>query len=436
MSPTDRYRRDFYGALSREPLAATDPRYVPLHPPGPCDPVELLAFHIEASQRGTVQFVSGSPGNGKSTELNRLARILTERGFRTLSIDLSRHLDMWAPVTCADFLIALGSGVGHALQSSEYPASTESFPSFWDHLAALLVRLAPSTPALGPAPSAADLGLNFKASRHLRSQLARRLAGHQAALQTLVHDFIASGMAAIRERLDHAPQPVLVVDSLDHIRGVRAEAAEVCWSVESLFASHCAALQLPELHVVYTVPHYLRVAHPDLASRYRNARYQLIPTPEIANEHGDPRPTVIAQLRSVVEARADWRPLLSNAETLTALIMLTGGNLRALFSLLQHVLAYAQTLPASEVALHLAKEAYKSTFQPLAIEDAHHLAAIPRIGLSHLTTAAHFPGLAHYLNTGLAQAHGDNETWYAIHPGVRGTLGVLAAHPVVRRPLV
>ncbi|MEZ4267183.1 MAG: hypothetical protein R3F39_12465 [Myxococcota bacterium] len=422
--------------MSREPLAVGDPRYVPLHPPGLCDPVELLAFHIEASRRGTVQFVSGSPGNGKSTELNRLAGILAQRGFHTLSIDLAGHLDMWAPVTCADFLIALGSGVGHALQSSECPASTESFPSFWDHLAALLVRLAPSTPTLGPAPSAADLGLNFKASRHLRSQLALRLAGHHAALQTLVHDFIASGMAATRERSEHALQPVLLVDSLDHIRGVRAEAAAVCWSVESLFASHCDALQLPELHVVYTVPHYLRVAHPDLASRYRNARYQLIPTPEIANERGDPKPAVIAQLRCVVEARADWRPLLPNAETLTELILLTGGNLQALFSLLKHVLGYAQTLPVSEVALHLAKEAYKSTFQPLAIEDAHHLVAIPRIGLSHLISTAHFPDAAHFLNTGLIQAHGDNETWYAIHPGVRGTLGGLGAHPAVRRPLV
>jgi hypothetical protein len=427
MSPTDRYRQSFFRALAREPLDDSDARYVPLRPSGPCEPAELLAFHIEASPRETVQFVSGSPGSGKSTELNRLAGILAERGFHTVRVDLAGHLDMWAPVTCVDFLIALGSGVGQALQTRVTPASATSPWTFWDQLAALLLRVAPSTPDPGLAPSAADLELNFRASRHLRSQLARRLAGHHAALQTLVHDFIASGMVASRGRSAHAQQSVLLVDSLDHIRGVRAEAAAVCWSVESLFASHGVAVQLPELHVIYTVPHYVRVAHPDLASRYRHARYQLIATPEIADEYGDLQPAVIARIRSVVEARADWRPLLASAETLTALITLTGGNLQALFSLLRHVLAYAQTLPASEVALHLAKEAYKATFQPLAIEDAHHLDAIPRIGLSQLTSTARFPDVAHYLNSGLLQAHGENEIRYSIHPAARDSVRDLAS---------
>ena len=50
---------------------------------------------------------------------------------------------------------------------------------------------------------------------------------------------------------------VFLFDSLEQIRGSLSEEQEVTRSVETLFANYLKLLQIPYLHVVYTVPPYV-----------------------------------------------------------------------------------------------------------------------------------------------------------------------------------
>ena len=52
---------------------------------------------------------------------------------------------------------------------------------------------------------------------------------------------------------------VLLVDSVERIRGVGSEAMTVYESVRNLFFGHAEHLRIPLLHVVYTIPPYLSV---------------------------------------------------------------------------------------------------------------------------------------------------------------------------------
>jgi len=63
------------------PLGADDPRYVSLAEARGEDVVELLARGIEFSGGESVQFLSGLPGTGKTTELRRLKRHLEAKGY-------------------------------------------------------------------------------------------------------------------------------------------------------------------------------------------------------------------------------------------------------------------------------------------------------------------------------------------------------------------
>ncbi len=69
-------RRRLYSLCRDEPLAPGDPRNVDFDQRGPSvrgvSWVERLAAPVELSDRPTRQFITGLPGSGKSTELQRL----------------------------------------------------------------------------------------------------------------------------------------------------------------------------------------------------------------------------------------------------------------------------------------------------------------------------------------------------------------------------
>jgi hypothetical protein len=93
MTPEEQvFLREFFRALQDGPLNPEDPKYIGLYDDpelGLEDPVELLARSIEwASTNTSAQLLSGFRGAGKSTELRRLRRDLTDRGYLVLLFDV------------------------------------------------------------------------------------------------------------------------------------------------------------------------------------------------------------------------------------------------------------------------------------------------------------------------------------------------------------
>ena len=70
---------------------------------------------------------------------------------------------------------------------------------------------------------------------------------------------------------------MLFLDSIEHIKGTLANAEDVHNSVERLFAGHPEKLRLPNLHVIYTVPPYLKVRHPNVDALYEPGGLIVLP---------------------------------------------------------------------------------------------------------------------------------------------------------------
>src|SRR5262245_52900823 len=98
MNPTEfrTLQRKLFQALRDRPLnlmVEEDRRlYEPLHDEKH-DPVRRLFDTIDFSEVQSVQLVAGFRGTGKTTEFSRLEKLLWERGFLVIRVDLDEYVD-------------------------------------------------------------------------------------------------------------------------------------------------------------------------------------------------------------------------------------------------------------------------------------------------------------------------------------------------------
>lgn len=82
--------RQLYQSLAQVELEPSDPRYVPLHEHKDCfgpDIVKELVRDVSWATEGSIFFLSGLRGSGKSTQLLRLRDNLAQQGFAAVRLD-------------------------------------------------------------------------------------------------------------------------------------------------------------------------------------------------------------------------------------------------------------------------------------------------------------------------------------------------------------
>ncbi len=104
--------RDLYRALSGAgalPLEPDHPWYVPIHADDPArDPILRLWQRLDLAESESVHLLTGFRGNGKSTELRRLRKLLHEEtGARVFLVDMLDSLLMTKPLEPSDFVLSL-----------------------------------------------------------------------------------------------------------------------------------------------------------------------------------------------------------------------------------------------------------------------------------------------------------------------------------------
>ena len=209
---------------------------------------------------------------------------------------------------------------------------------------------------------------------------------------------------------------VLLVDSIEHFRGTYINAQEVQSSVEDLFVSHSERQHLPHLHVVYTVPPYLKIRYGNLGALYEPGGVRMLPALKLRNRNGELSQEGYDAMERVVDARGDWQKLLGQRSALDRLIQNSGGHLRDLLRLLAEVLRRANELPVPGSTVDAAINQVRTEFLPIANDDARWLAEIAR---SHQTALPHtgkLPDLARFFDTHLALCYRNGDEWYDVHP--------------------
>lgn len=434
-APDGEYLQAFYQALVDRPLEPDDGWYVDLYRDGKLtdsDPIEQIATAIEWSPLESTHLFSGFRGTGKSTELRRLRARLQRTGRHVVVLcDMVETLNLATPVDAADFLIGVAGAFGDALEDDpDLLGRDPARSSYWQRVIGLFqdshVDLEVQLGATAGVASA-TLKSNLRQDPTFRDRLRQRMEGHLGRLVEDVHAYLSECVALVRARHGDGIEVVLLLDSIEQIRGTSVGNAEnVYASVEALFSNHADSLRFPDLHVVYTVPPWLKIRSPGIAGEYGGM--QLLPCVRVRTAGGDPFLPALDALEQVVGRRGDWRRLLGTRERLDELLLSSGGYLRDLFRMLQGCLRQARgrTLPIDDGTLALAVREVRNSYLPLARSDARWLASIARSKAPELAVhraggeeEANLYDLGRMFDTHLVLCYLDEAEWYDVHPLLR-----------------
>ena len=430
------FRKRFYQELQDRPLDPVDDAnlYVPLYADrssSPTDPVGELQTTIEWSSVQSAQLFSGFRGTGKSTELRRLRRGLEASGCVVVLCDMKDYLNMSTPVDISDFLLAAAGAFGEELARDPTSIGESVITEgYWTRFSAFLTRThvdmtevglsakgSLGEKDVGAIEAGAQIKLNLKQDPTFRQVLQERLKGHLGALVNDVYEFFRDCILTLRkQRKDETLRVVMLLDSIEQIRGTSINARDVAAALETLFEGHADKLRIPSMHVVYTVPPWLKIKAPGVAALYSN--FQMIPCVKVRHINGLPCNAGLNELEKIVANRGDWKQLLGDQEALNELLLASGGYLRDLFRLLQTVLRLSRHdgLPASARIRELAMDEVRNSYLPLANDDAEWL---QRIHVSHgteLDGQDRLHDLARFFDTHLVLTYRNGAEWVAVHP--------------------
>ncbi len=419
-SEDDAFLKQFYRQLMDRPLdPASDKLYVPLYE-GPDaigdDPVRLLEQAIRWLPGESVRLLSGFRGTGKSTELRRLRSRLRDAGYLVLLVDLEDYINLTTRVDVSDFLIAITGAFGEALASPELLGENPASEGYWTRVSEFMRKTNITVPDVTPV----GIKVNLKSDPSFRQQVQEQMVGHLGALVKNVRAFFAECLERLRDKHGKEAEVVFIVDSAEHIRGTSVNAEEVQASVVTLFAGHADKLHIPGVHMVYTVPPYLKVRYPGLGNLYKTGAVQIFPAVKVRDKRsGDVHDPGLRCLRKVIEARGDVERLFGKSDLLDEVILASGGHLRDLLRIMGEVLLRVRKLPTDDETVEAALNQIRVEFLPISNENATWLGKIAETHKASLDDDSDTPNLAHFLETHLVLCYRNGPEWYDVHPLVK-----------------
>lgn len=420
--------KTFHRSLVDRPLEPTDACYVQ-HlgtADGAGDPIAEIATQVEWTEAAGVNLLSGQRGSGKSTELRRLKKLLEASGCVVFLRDMGDYMSLTTTIEITDFLLSVMLGLSEAYEDRY--GKNPAHRSYGDRLLTFLKTEIKLEELSFEGGEGAKFGVkaSLKEDPDFKKRLQEHLKGHVARLVQQAHAFATEVVEEVRKHEgDSDKKVVFLVDSVEQIRGVGANAAEVHRSVENLFSMHAESLHLPLLHVVYTIPPYLIPLSPGLGRHLGgNIVYQL-PSIHVFNRNGEPDRHGLDIIHRIISCRfADWREIFTKTQ-LDRIALGTGGDLRNLFRLISNALikSAGRPLPVADDTLTEAKNHLRREMLPIAENDCDWLKKIAASKQSCLQSVGDLPRLARFFDTSMVLNYRNGDDWYDVHPLLRNHLG-------------
>lgn len=243
--------------------------------------VEDIAQDLINSNTPRCKLFTGLPGSGKSTLLRRLKRDLehppepTTARFLCVLVNAEQWIDPSAPIDVPDILLTIVYETERAVLTAEGldPAGAAhegAVSRLWAWLSNTDVALEKFDASLAAdvaIPAFAKLSTGTKAVIELKTNPSLRQQVRRAAEERM-YTFLGKVREHLRELYRRAVARdyegiVVVVDSLEKLRGIASNFEEVLESAERIFAQGAPYLHLadptlgdeaPRIHAIYTVP--------------------------------------------------------------------------------------------------------------------------------------------------------------------------------------
>lgn len=418
-------QRALFQALRDRPLDLNEEEdrklYEPLHDDDH-DPVKRLFDTIEFSEDESVQLVAGFRGTGKTTEFSRLEKQLWEAGYLVIRVDLAEYVDMHSAVDIRDFLLILAGAISDRLTSEKLLGVNEGLKkSFWEQIRGIVPAGVEVKEATAKTPIG-DLKLAFRSDPSFRDSIRKAFEGRLAELVAQVRTHHASVLKALAARAKTDVRLVVILDSLEHLRGTLDTAEGVRRSVEELFFTHAEQIGLPDTHMVLSVPAFLVLQADNLASQFVNGAVQAWPAYRVRDRLAKPT-AVVERMVALVSKRGEWERILPDRAALEKLILASGGHLRDLLNMLVEALHLAGRGVSPDVAdkvVNIARRAY----MPLYKDEIDVLRRIAETRDVRQITTKEQDYLLRFLDSGLVLCYMNDDFWYDVHPLVRDLVTV------------
>ena len=417
--------KTLYNALMDRVLEPDDPVYVAqVNHSGVADVIEEIATEIDWQDGGGVCLFTGQRGTGKSTELKRLKLRLEDLGAVVFYVDLSEFMLLTKEVEISDFLVSVAGAMSEQLQARYGGSPGDN--SYWNRLTAFL-QTKVEFRELGLKLPGFDIKAALKSDPDFKARVQQAARGHVPQLVKDAHGFLGESVTYVRQREgDVNRKVVLLIDSVERIRGVGSDAMAVYESVRNLFFGHAEHLKVPLLHIVYTIPPYLSVLPSGAGTLMGGAvARRLVSTHIFKDRSRDADEEGLKVLRLVIATRYPAWAKLFDPAAIDKLAMSSGGDLREFFRLIRLCLPAVRDdaqLPLTVDAVRPTENAARNEMLPIP---ADHLTWLKRITLSHdtcLEEDTDLLTLAHFLDNRLVLNYRNGSDWYDVHPLLRGVV--------------
>lgn len=430
----DTQRRRFLYNRCRptESLAPDDERYIALDERRVrgIDWVARLAKRIELSDRPTCQLFTGLPGSGKSTELRRLAQRLERQADSNLLvvvIDAEDEFDLLDAIDVPDILLAIVSACERSLFVAEGKDPETAMDAgygrrLWDWLTRTDVTFSKVEFAV---ERVGKLTAELQTRPNLRQRFRDTIGAH-------LNRFLAEVRDELRLQLGRADALgrsgiVVIVDSLEKLRGTQTTWDNVLVSAERVFADGAPHLQLP-LHTLYTVP-------PALVARKRFEQVDFMPMIKLhrhpkdgGGRHQDGYDAAHELLLQRVTPQ-DLHELFGpqTEQRVEKLIEWSGGYPRELVRLLHEALL-SDPLPLGDSDFNRLLAEVGDQYRKLIPADAFPwLARVAVERYLTLETDAQRQTADSMLSSNVVLRYLNDQDWFDLHPAVRQIPGVVEA---------
>jgi energy-coupling factor transporter ATP-binding protein EcfA2 len=415
----------FYGTLSGEgshPLEPDSPYYVEVFNQDG-DPIFDLAQRIKFAPSSSMSMFTGFRGNGKSTQLKRLKRLLEDNGCKVFLVDMLDYMIMTKPLELSDFILSLMASFAQATKNEA--EIDEINLSYWERIKKLLNSELLSEGLevqVGKTDIAsAKLGLKLKTDPIFKERIQQHLRGRLTALVEEARDYVTKIVKRLREREHNEDlKVVLLVDSIEQLRGMGDDAQKVHTSVVETFSGQAANLAFDLLHIVYTIPPYLIPLAPNLA-RIAGSGNPIVSWPNIhvRNKDGSCDSSGTQIMQSIIEKRySDWSYFFSN-DQIHRIAQVTGGDIRDYFRIIRECLIPLSVKTKNKVTddiIERAKQQLLKELTPIAIDDAQWLSRTHLKKDLVMDSTSDLPRITRLLDSNLIMNYQNGEPWYDIHP--------------------
>jgi hypothetical protein len=386
--------------------------------------VDQLYRPIALSDTPVMLLFSGLPGTGKSTELRRLARRLADPAATNLLpvvVDAESVLDLTSPIDVPDIIATTVAATERAVLDAEGRNQPPGYlERLWLWMTTTDVELSKLSLGVGEV---ASLEMEMKARPTLREQIRKTVARNFT-------EFVKQARAeltALQERARALGRTgvVVIYDSIEKLRGLSTNFAEVLASAEAVFGGGAPYLKLP-VHVVYTVP-------PALAAR---AIAGLIFMPMVKLHGRDDARTPyhpgMQMLRELVRRRI---PDAALAKVLgpevearaSELIRSSGGYPREIVRLLRNLLL-SGTFPVERHAFDRVLNDVRTEIRQIVPSNAFAwLARVARDKFLTIENEEHRIAADLMLSNNVIMRYRNDDEWFDLHPAALEIPGVQAA---------